>query len=81
MRAHFNFRIKYLFQALPNEAVIGELIDEQTQGIVAKLFTKILQTIDYLQDNLGKEHILPAISIIGTIAFVAIAAYSMAYLM
>lgn len=74
-------RVLHTSQALPNEAVIGELIDEQTQGVVARFLTKILQTLDYLQENLGKEHILPAISILGTIAFIIFAAYLMTYLM
>lgn len=69
------------FQALPNEAVIGELIDEQTQGIVARVITKILHIIDCLQEHLSKEHVLPVVSVIGTAAFICIAAYTMSYLM
>lgn len=66
---------------MPNEAVIGELIDEQAQGLVSKVITKILVTYDMLRDSLDKEHVLPIISIIGTIVFILGAGYLMAYLM
>lgn len=74
-------RVLHTSQALPNEAVIGELIDEQTQGVVARFLSRVLHTIDYLQDNLGKEHILPAVSVVGTVAFIIFAAWLMSYLM
>lgn len=74
-------RVLHTSQALPNEAVIGELIDEQTQGIVTRVITRILHAIDYLQEHLSKEHVLPVVSVIGTAAFICIAAYTMAYLM
>ncbi|XP_014254175.1 dnaJ homolog subfamily C member 16 isoform X1 [Cimex lectularius] len=68
-------------QSLLNEAVIGELIDEHTQGIMSKLLTRFLQTIDALQESLGKEHILPALSVLATIMIIIGAGYCMNYLM
>lgn len=74
-------RLLHAAQAMPNEAVIGELIDEQAQGLLSKVISRILLSYDMLRDSLDKEHILPAISIIGTIVFILAAGYLMAYLM
>ncbi|XP_054263700.1 dnaJ homolog subfamily C member 16-like [Macrosteles quadrilineatus] len=68
-------------QAMTHEAVIGELIDEQAQGIISKVITKLLITYDILRDNLDKEHILPVVSVIATVVVILAAGYLMAYLM
>lgn len=63
-----------------NEAVIGELIDEHTQGVVSRFFTRLLQTFYYLQDTLGKEHILPAVSLFTTLALILGLGFYMSHL-
>ncbi|RZF48584.1 hypothetical protein LSTR_LSTR012545 [Laodelphax striatellus] len=66
---------------LPHEAVVGELIDEHAQGLLMKLLQRLLLTYDSLRESLGKEHILPAVSVVATIAVILAAGYIMAYLM
>lgn len=74
-------RILHATQALPHEAVVSELIDEHAQGVFMKFFNKILLTYDSMRDSLGKEHVLPAISVVATIAIILAAGYIMTYLM
>ncbi|KAL1137626.1 hypothetical protein AAG570_009322 [Ranatra chinensis] len=73
-------RVLHTTQSLLNEAVIGELIDEHTQGIVSRIFTKLLLTAEYLNENIGKEHILPIVSILVTVLVIVLAGYFMSYL-
>ena len=61
--------------------MIGELIDEHTQGVVSRLLSKLLLTAEYLNENLGKEHILPALSVLATVLVILAAGYFMSYLM
>lgn len=41
---------------------------------------KILLLIDYFYDNLGREHVLPVVSVFGTIGFIVAVGYLLAYL-
>ena len=36
--------------------------------------------MDYLTDNIGQEHVLPALSVLGTIVFMFAVGYLMVYL-
>lgn len=66
---------------MPHEAVIGELIDEHAQGVISKVITKVFLVYDSLRDSLDKEHVLPVVSVIGTIAIIFAAGYLMSHLM
>uniref|UniRef100_A0A1B6DHU2 DnaJ homolog subfamily C member 16 n=1 Tax=Clastoptera arizonana TaxID=38151 RepID=A0A1B6DHU2_9HEMI len=74
-------RLSHAAQAMPHEAVIGELIDEHAQGIISKVITKMFVTYDALRDSLDKEHVLPVVSIIGTVVVIFALGYLMSYLM
>ncbi|XP_055676696.1 dnaJ homolog subfamily C member 16 [Lutzomyia longipalpis] len=67
-------------EALSYEAEVKDLLDEHAQGLVSRIFNKIFLTMEYLADNLGREHILPAISVLGTVGFILGVGYLMAYL-
>lgn len=67
-------------EALSYEAEVKELLDEHAQGLVTKIITKCLILLEYFTDNLGKEHILPFLSVIATIAFILGVGYLMSYL-
>ncbi|GAB0090549.1 DnaJ homolog subfamily C member 16 [Sergentomyia squamirostris] len=67
-------------EALTYEAEVKDLLDEHAQGLVARILNKILLTFEYLGDNLGREHILPALSVVGTVGFILGVGYLMAYL-
>lgn len=44
------------------------------------MLKRIIISIDYLYDSLGKEHIFPAASVLGTILFICGIGYLMSYL-
>lgn len=45
------------------------------------MLNRLLLAIEFMTDNVGQEHILPALSVIGTIAFIFIIGYLMSYLL
>lgn len=67
-------------EALSYEAEVKDLLDEHAQGLVIRILNKVLMAFDYMTENLGQEHILPALSVVGTIAFILAAGYLMSYL-
>lgn len=67
-------------EALTYEAEVTDLLDEHAQGLVVRILNKFLLAFEYMTDNLGQEHILPALSVVGTIAFILGAGYLMSYL-
>ncbi|XP_065351702.1 dnaJ homolog subfamily C member 16 isoform X2 [Cloeon dipterum] len=66
--------------ALSYEAIVQELIDEHAQGMVGRILNKIFVASEYLRDNVTKEQLLPALSVVGTVLFIVVAGYFMAYL-
>lgn len=40
----------------------------------------MLLVVEYFADNLGQEHILPALSVVATVGFILAVGYLMAYL-
>ncbi|XP_055385041.1 dnaJ homolog subfamily C member 16 isoform X2 [Condylostylus longicornis] len=67
-------------EALSYEALVKDLLDEHAQGALGKVLNKLLFFVDYLTDNIGQEHILPALSVLATIAFMFLVGYLMVYL-
>lgn len=57
-----------------------DLFDEHSQNLATRVIKRIIVSIDYLYDSLGREHILPVISVIGTILFILGVGYLMTYL-
>lgn len=55
-------------------------MDEHAQNLATRIIKKVFITIDYMYDNLGKEHILPALSVVGTVLFILGVGYLMSYL-
>ena len=56
------------------------MLDEHSQNLATRIIKKALITIDYLYDSLGKEHILPVLSVVGTVLFILGVGYCMSYL-
>ncbi|XP_053688060.1 dnaJ homolog subfamily C member 16 isoform X2 [Sabethes cyaneus] len=67
-------------EALSYEAEVKDLLDEHAQGLVIRILNKVLLAFEYMTENLGQEHILPALSVMGTVAFILAAGYLMSYL-
>uniref|UniRef100_A0A182J0H4 DnaJ homolog subfamily C member 16 n=1 Tax=Anopheles atroparvus TaxID=41427 RepID=A0A182J0H4_ANOAO len=68
-------------EALSYETEVKDLLDEHAQSLMVRILNRLLLAVEYMTDNLGQEHILPAISVIGTIAFILIVGYLMSYLL
>lgn len=45
-----------------------------------QIFNKLLLLLEYFGDNLGREHVLPVLSVFGTIGFIVAIGYLLAYL-
>lgn len=56
------------------------MFDEHSQSLATRVIKRIIVSIDYLYDSLGKEHIFPVISVIGTVLFILGVGYLMTYL-
>ncbi|XP_035912827.1 dnaJ homolog subfamily C member 16 [Anopheles stephensi] len=68
-------------ESLSYETEVKALLDEHAENAVMRILNRILLAVEYMADNLGQEHILPAISVIGTIGFILIIGYLMSYLL
>jgi hypothetical protein len=76
----FNYVLKNNLSYINLTKFLQELIDEHAQGMVGRLLNKIFLTTEYLRDNVTKEQLLPALSVLGTVIFIVVAGYFMAYL-
>jgi DnaJ homolog subfamily C member 16 len=47
---------------------------------VWRILNKFFITFEYFMDNLGEEHVLPVLSVIGTVLFILVVGYFMSYL-
>lgn len=55
-------------------------MDEHAQGLLFRIVTKLYASLEYFVDNLGSEHIWPALSVVATILFILGVGYLMSYL-
>lgn len=60
--------------------MLQDLLDEHAQSIFVQIFNKMLLILEYFGDNLGREHVLPVLSVFGTIGFIVAIGYLLAYL-
>uniref|UniRef100_A0A182PTY3 DnaJ homolog subfamily C member 16 n=1 Tax=Anopheles epiroticus TaxID=199890 RepID=A0A182PTY3_9DIPT len=68
-------------EALSYETVVKDLLDEHAENPIMRIFNRIILALEYVSDNLGQEHILPALSVVGTIVFILTIGYLMSYLL
>lgn len=55
-------------------------MDEHAQSIFVQIINKIFLLFEYFAENLGREHVLPVLSVFGTIGFVVAIGYLLAHL-
>lgn len=56
-------------------------MDEHAQSLLTRIINKCFENIDhFLFENIGREHLLPALSVVGTVAFILGVGYLMAHL-
>ncbi|XP_012156595.1 dnaJ homolog subfamily C member 16 isoform X2 [Ceratitis capitata] len=61
------------------ETYVNNLFDEHAQTLISIWLSKLRYTSEYFMDNLEKEHILAALSLLGTIIFMFAVGYAMVY--
>lgn len=67
-------------EALSYEAHVKDLLDEHALGMLAHIVHRALLTFEYLADNIGREHVLPVLSGVASVALVLCIGYVMAFL-
>ncbi|KAK6618367.1 hypothetical protein RUM44_002819 [Polyplax serrata] len=67
-------------ETLTYEAIVKELIDEQAQGLVGKIITRFLIAADIVRDHVSRDHVFAAASVAGTVLFIVLGGYFVAYL-
>ena len=66
-------------EILSHEAVLQELLDEHATSLPFRIIHRILDSWDWLYDNLTKDEILPMLSLIGALSFVVIMSQCLQY--
>ncbi|GIY00298.1 dnaJ homolog subfamily C member 16 [Caerostris darwini] len=78
-----NAAVKHLMQkteTLPYDAQVSILADEHALGLFARVLNRMILMGDVLWDNITRQELLPALSVMGSIAFIALVGYIMTYL-
>ena len=67
-------------EVLPYEAELRQLFDEHTQSLFVRLTNKMIEVVELLRENITKDELLPAISLVVTVGFIIVGGYVMSYL-
>lgn len=73
-------RLLHTSEALTYEALVNDLFDEHAKGVIGRILTRASTIALSLYNGLDQEQIKPALSLLGTIVFIIILGYVMAYL-
>lgn len=73
-------RLSRSSEALTYEAEVKDLLDEHAQGIFLQIITKICNFLEQMIDNVGQQHLMILLSVIGTLTFIVGIGYLLAYL-
>lgn len=55
-------------------------MDEHAQSTIVQIVNKFFLLVEYFGDNMSREHILPALSVMATIVFIIVVGYVLAHL-
>lgn len=55
-------------------------MDEHAQSTIVQMMNRFFLLVEYFGDNMSREHILPALSVIATIIFIIVVGYVLAHL-
>ncbi|XP_013775072.1 dnaJ homolog subfamily C member 16-like isoform X2 [Limulus polyphemus] len=67
-------------EGLPYHAKVASLSDEQARGLFSRIVNRLIIMGDVLRDNISRQEVLPAISVVLSVAFIIIVGYVMSYL-
>lgn len=73
-------RLLHTSEALTYEALVNDLFDEHAKGIIGRILSRMSTIAVSVYNGLDQEQIKPALSLLGTIVFIIILGYVMAYL-
>jgi len=65
---------------LTREAVVKELIDEHATTLFVRVVNRLFEALETIRENVTKDELLPALSLVATVGFVIIGGYVMHYL-
>lgn len=57
-----------------------ELFDEHAQSQIVIILNRFFLLVEYIVENLSREHVLPVLSVAGTLAFIVVISYLLTYL-
>jgi len=67
-------------EVLTGEAVIEHLVDEHASSVFARIANKMIEFSEVLRDNITKDELIPAASLVLTVAVIIAGGYVMSYL-
>lgn len=67
-------------EVLTGEATIEQLVDEHASTIFARIASKMIEMSEVLRDNITKDELIPAASLVLTVAVIIAGGYVMSYL-
>jgi DnaJ family protein C protein 16 len=67
-------------EVLTGEATIEQLVDEHASTIFARIASKMIELSEVLRDNITKDELIPAASLVLTVAIIIAGGYVMSYL-
>ncbi|XP_055949494.1 dnaJ homolog subfamily C member 16-like [Argiope bruennichi] len=82
-KEELNAAVKHLMQStetLPYDARVSILADEHALGLFSRVLNRMILMGDVIWDNLTRQEILPAISVVLSIGFIILVGYIMSYL-
>ncbi len=72
--------LRFVFQVLSYETVISELFDEHAQSLFVRIANRMLEMLEIVRESITKDELLPALSLVATVAVILAGAYIMNYL-
>lgn len=78
-----NAAVKHLMQStetLPYDAKVSMLADEHALGLFSRVLNRMILMGDVLWDNITRQEILPALSVVLSVGFIILVGYIMSYL-
>jgi len=67
-------------EVLSGEAVVDHLVDEHATTIFARIASRMIELSEVLRDNITKDELIPAASLVLTVAVIIAGGYVMSYL-
>lgn len=67
-------------EVLTGEAIIDQLVDEHANSIFVRIANKMIEISEILRDNITKDELIPAASLVLTVGVIVAGGYVMSYL-